>query len=100
MKNNSLYEYLNNTFIIALYISQSDLYSGSISQNTDASDFITFSQSNLKQEEIIDDGISVSCNGDNKICVDKDLCIDGYVNFVQKELIRDKQQVINLYFLY
>nr|KAF7423541.1 hypothetical protein H0235_008824 [Vespula pensylvanica] len=76
-----------------LYISQSDLYSGSISQNTDASDFITFSQSNLKQEEIIDDGLSVSCNGDNKICVDKDLCIDGYVNFVQKELIRDKQQI-------
>ncbi|XP_035719216.1 uncharacterized protein LOC118440384 isoform X1 [Vespa mandarinia] len=77
----------------SLYISQSDLYSGSISQNTDVSDFITLSQTNLKQEEITDGGLTLSCKGDNKICVNKDLCIDGYVNFIQKELIRDKQQI-------
>ncbi|KAI4485344.1 hypothetical protein M0804_006849 [Polistes exclamans] len=76
-----------------LYISQSDLYSGSISQNTDMSDFITYSQSNLKQEEISDEGLIVSCNGDNKLCVNKNLCIGGYVTSIQKEFIRDKEQI-------
>lgn len=37
------------------------------------------------------DGFTISCNGKNKVCVAKSLCVDGYVHPLKQGFIRPGQ---------
>ncbi|KAK2582963.1 hypothetical protein KPH14_009019 [Odynerus spinipes] len=73
------------------YNNPSDIHPSLIPQNSDVSDFISFPVP--KEEPINGVGLTVSCSGENKFCVHKDHCINGYAQSVKKEFIYNKREI-------
>lgn len=59
------------------------------SQNS--ADYVYQSQQTLQADSNVLDGLTISCNGRNKVCVAKSLCVDGYVHPLKQGFTRPGQ---------